>query len=57
MLGKCDFMPKEKEEMELDPRRIMYGIAFTVPCIITTISYAVIWWYVHSAGKFLKKSG
>ena len=39
------------------PRQILYGIGFTVPCIATTFSYLVIWYYMWSNHKYLKTVG
>ena len=56
LIGKCDFVPGSSEDLAY-LREVMYGIGFTLPCVLCTISYSVIWGYVWSAGRYLKKSG
>ena len=55
MIGKCDFMHINGSNTY--PRQILYGIGFTVPCIATTFSYLVIWYYMWSNHKYLKTVG
>ena len=47
-VGKCDFISLNEV---LYPRVILYGIGFTIPCILTTISYSIIWWYIFSTNR------
>ena len=30
---------------------------FTIPCVIMILSYVLIWWFIWSNGKYLKKYG
>ena len=39
------------------PRQVLYGIGFTVPCVATTLSYLIIWYYMWSNHRYLKIVG
>ena len=54
-IGKCDFVAREGSNMY--PRVFLYGVGFTVPCILTVLSYGIIWWYVWCNDKYLKNVG
>ncbi len=43
-LGKCDFVATEDTNA---PQVLFYGIGFTLPCLLTTVSYICIWAYVR----------
>ncbi len=34
---------------------LFYGIGFTLPCLLTTISYICIWGYVRSSSSYLRR--
>ena len=54
-VGKCDFIPNNHGNF---PYLIyVYGIGFSIPCIMTTMSYIIIYWYIRSTNKYLKEVG
>ena len=54
-IGKCDFIPNNHGNF---PYQIyVYGIGFSIPCVMTTMSYIIIYWYIRSTNKYLKENG
>ena len=54
-VGKCDFIPSKNGHNGLQV--YLYAIGFSVPCIMTSLSYIMICWYVRSTNKYLKEVG
>ena len=55
-VGKCDFIPGSNGQKNLY-QIYAYGIGFSIPCIMTTVSYIIISWYIGSTNKYLKEVG
>ena len=53
-LGKCDFIAYDGSVQTPPFRSVLYGVGFSVPCMMTTLSYLFIWWQVYSNDKQLK---
>lgn len=54
-VGKCDFVPIP--DTKPLGRQILYGIGFSIPCILTTLSYVFILYNVLNVNKFLRQNG
>ena len=54
-VGKCDFIPYENGKNLY--QIYAYGVGFSIPCIMTTLSYILISLYIGSTNKYLKKVG
>ncbi len=51
--GKCDLM--ELPDDPIDPTKLYYGVAFSIPTFIVVTSYSIIWIYVRHSSKYLKR--
>ena len=47
-LGKCDFISLNAV---IYPRVFWYSLGFSIPCLLTVVSYTAIWWHVTSTSK------
>lgn len=52
-IGKCDFI----KTGEYEPHQLLFGIGFSVPCVIILVSYSIIWYHVRASTKLLNQLG
>ena len=53
--GKCDLLPAVGQLV--NPQAIFFGIGFSIPCLMVTMSYFLIWQYALESSSRLKRLG